>query len=243
MKEERYFLVPDAASLSELPAEEAQHAYKVLRLRRGDEAVLIDGAGNFHRVRLTEVEQKSCKYELLSSVPQPKGWQGRIHLAVAPTKNSDRIEWMVEKITEIGFDELTFLDCKHSERRKVRPERINKVVASAVKQSRKAFLPVVNDIVPFDEFIALPLKGRKFICHCYEEIKRSELPDELAQLAGNEEVTILVGPEGDFSVKEVQRAVAQGFTSVALGTFRLRTETAGVMAVSMYNLSNRKKTI
>ncbi|MCD7714817.1 MAG: 16S rRNA (uracil(1498)-N(3))-methyltransferase [Prevotella sp.] len=244
MKEERYFLVPDAADGDELPSSEAQHAFKVLRLRAGDEVVLIDGRGSFHRACLTLVEQRICKYKILSTMPQTKGWKGRLHLAAAPTKNADRIEWMVEKITEIGFDCLTFLNCKYSERRKVRMERINSVVAAAVKQSRKPFVPVVNDIMPFEEFIALPLKGKKFICHCHEEIDRSELPDELAQLAGNEDVTIMIGPEGDFSVNEVKAAVANGFMSVALGTFRLRTETAGVMAVSMYSLANRsKKTI
>ncbi|MCD8281834.1 MAG: 16S rRNA (uracil(1498)-N(3))-methyltransferase [Prevotella sp.] len=244
MKETHYFLVPDAANNVELPADEAQHALKVLRLGEGDEVVLIDREGNFHKARLTSVGHDGCRYEIIDSASQPKGWEGRIHLAIAPTKNMDRIEWMAEKCTEIGIDEMTFLDCRRSERRRMRTDRVIRVVEAAVKQSRKPFVPIVNEMIPFDEFIHLPLAGTKYICHCYEEIERSELPDELAAIQPAESVTVMVGPEGDFTIEEVRDAVRCGFKSVALGTFRLRTETAGVMAVSMYSLAHRnKKTI
>ncbi len=241
MKEERFFLVPDAVNQSELPPDEAQHAYKVLRLREKDEIFLIDGKGSFHRAHLTLVSKKSCTYKILETTSQPKGWEGGIHLAIAPTKNFDRMEWMAEKCTEIGFDTLTFLNCQNSERRKVRLERIHKVVASAVKQSRKPFLPTINDIKDFNHFVRQPFEGKKYICHCHEEVERAELLDELNELPSSEPVTILVGPEGDFSIEEVWKAINCGYKSVTLGTFRLRTETAGVMAVSMYNMVNRNK--
>ncbi len=241
MQEERYFLVPGAGEQNELPPEEAAHALKSLRLKEGDEVCLIDGRGKFHRARLTVAQHKCCQYEIIETSEQPKGWEGTIHLAIAPTKNSDRTEWMAEKCTEIGIDELSFIDCKNSERHHIRTERIEKVVASAVKQSRKPYVPKVNDMADFDAFLQRESAGKGFICHCYEDMERTELPDELAALDPQESVTILVGPEGDFTKDEVQAAVERGYKPVALGTFRLRTETAGVMAVSMYSLAKRIK--
>ncbi len=241
MKEERYFFVPDALHAGVLPDEEAQHAYKVLRLKEGDEVVLIDGGGMFHRARLTVVAKHCCEYNIVASLPQPKGWEGTIHLAIAPTKNFDRMEWMAEKCTEIGIDALTFLNCHNSERRKIRPERISKVVTAAVKQSRKAFLPAISDITDFMHFVVQPVEGKKFICHCHEEIDRAELAEEFNALAAGESATVLIGPEGDFSTEEVWKAINCGYKSVTLGTFRLRTETAGVMALSMYSLAQRSK--
>ncbi len=239
--EDRYFLVPDALERTDLPEEEAQHAYKVLRLNERDEIVLIDGKGCFHRAQLTLVSKKLCTYVIKETTHQDKGWDGSIHLAIAPTKNFDRMEWMAEKCTEIGFDSLSFLDCQNSERHRVRMERIERVVASAVKQSRKPYMPVLRDIVDFNHFIVQPYGGKKFICHCNEDIERAELLEEMDALPPGEEATIIVGPEGDFSTEEVWRATNNGFKSVSLGTFRLRTETAGVMAVSMFNLVNRIK--
>ncbi len=241
MKEERYFLVPDAMLLSELPEEEAQHAARVLRLKEGDEIMLIDGEGSFHRARLTAVTQKGCTYEIIETKLQKKGWHGRVHLAIAPTKKMERMEWMAEKCTEIGFDVLTFLECQFSERRSIRTERIEKIVASAVKQSRKPFVPVVNELTDFAHFVVQPIEGKKYICHCHEEVERTELLEEFMELAPGEDVTILIGPEGDFSTEEVWKAINCGYKPVTLGTFRLRTETAGVMAISMYSLANRNK--
>ncbi len=239
--EERYFVVPDALTRRELPEEEAQHAYKVLRLREGDEIVLIDGKGFFHRAVLTMVSKRDCTYEIKETTHESKGWDGGVHLAIAPTKNFDRMEWMAEKCTEIGFDSLSFLDCENSERHRVRMERIERVVTSAVKQSRKPYMPHLDDIVDFSEFVITQRQGLKFICHCNEEIERTELLEEMDALPPGEEATIMVGPEGDFTTEEVWKAINNGFKSVSLGTFRLRTETAGVMAVSMFNLVNRIK--
>ncbi len=241
MKEVRYFYVPQAAEHTELPADEAVHALRVLRLQSGDELFLMDGTGHFYRAEVTATSSKHCLYSILETITPPKEWVGHIHLAIAPTKMMERIEWMAEKATEVGFDELSFVSCKFSERRVVNTARVDRIVVSAVKQSRKPYKPVVNDLVPFRDFVQTPCAGRKFIAHCYDEIARSDLFDQLGQMGGGGDVTIMVGPEGDFSVDEVRLAMQHGFEPVSLGNFRLRTETAGLMAVAMAQLAFRKK--
>lgn len=242
MKEVRYFYVPDAANQTELPPEEATHALRVLRLKAGDEIFLMDGEGVFYRAEVSMASSKHCLYDVLETMPQERAWNGRIHLAIAPTKMMDRIEWMAEKCTEIGFDEISFLNCKFSERKVLRADRIEKIVVSAVKQSHKAWKPVVNDLTSFKEFITAPRKGRKFICHCYEEVEKKDFFTELSQPyeGADGDITVLVGPEGDFSIDEVRLALENGYESVSLGTSRLRTETAGLVAVTMANLARRK---
>lgn len=246
MKEARYFYVPDAAQHRELPADECQHAIRVLRLKVGDELFLMDGVGNYYRAQVTEASSHHCYYEIVENLPQERQWEGHVHLAIAPTKMMDRMEWMTEKITEIGIDELSFLDCQFSERRVVKLPRIEKIVVSAVKQSHKAWMPVVHEMTAFKTFISQPREGRKYIAHCYEEIPRTYLFDELqkpsivnSQLStvNYHDATVLVGPEGDFSIDEVRQAVEAGWQSVHLGKSRLRTETAGLSAVMMMQLS------
>ena len=218
MKEVRYFFVPDAGNVTELPQEEAKHALKVLRLSSGDEINLMDGEGNFYRAEVSLASSKHCLYQILETFPQQPAW----------------------KATEIGFDELSFLSAKFSERKTIRVDRVDKIVVSAVKQSHKAWKPVVNEMTPFKEFVAQPRTGKKYICHCYEEIDKVDLFAELQKPLDDEgDVTILVGPEGDFSIEEVQLALQHGYVSVSLGTSRLRTETAGLMAVAMANLARR----
>ena len=240
MKETRFFYVPNAGQENEMPTEEALHALRVLRIKRGDEINLMDGVGNFYRAEVTLAATKRCLYEVKEVLPQQPAWHGHVHLAIAPTKVMDRIEWMAEKATEIGFDELSFLNCKFSERKTMRTVRLDKIVISAVKQSHKAWKPIVNQMVSFKEFIAQPRKGRKFICHCYEEFEKVDLMTELQKPYDEDaDVTVLVGPEGDFSVDEVKLAIANGYESASLGTSRLRTETAGLMSVAMANLTRR----
>ena len=254
MKEVRYFYVPDAARQTELPPDECAHAVRVLRLTVGDELFLMDGVGNYYRAQVTSASSHRCCYEILETLPQQRQWQGHVHLAIAPTKMIDRMEWMAEKITEIGIDELSFLDCQFSERHIVKLPRMEKIVVSAVKQSHKAWMPVVNEMMSFDAFIRQPRSGRKYIAHCYEEIPRTYLFDALGQksLASNGtqelhhpsdtlDATVLIGPEGDFSVDEVRQAMAAGYTSVHLGTSRLRTETAGLSAIMMMQLAKHVK--
>lgn len=240
MKETRFFYVPNAGQENDMPTEEALHALRVLRIKSGDEINLMDGVGNFYRAEVTLAATKRCLYEVKEVLPQQPAWHGHVHLAIAPTKVMDRIEWMAEKATEIGFDELSFLNCKFSERKTMRTVRLDKIVISAVKQSHKAWKPIVNQMVSFKEFIAQPRKGRKFICHCYEEFEKVDLMTELQKpYDADADVTVLVGPEGDFSVDEVKLAIANGYESASLGTSRLRTETAGLMSVAMANLTRR----
>ncbi|MBO4315318.1 MAG: 16S rRNA (uracil(1498)-N(3))-methyltransferase [Prevotella sp.] len=240
MKERRYFYVPDAANQTELPVEEASHATRVLRLQSGDEMFLMDGEGTFYRAEVTLATPKKCLYDIKETMPQEKGWHGRIHLAIAPTKMIDRMEWMVEKATEVGFDEVTFLNCRFSERKVLRIDRLEKIVVAAMKQSRKPWIPVVNPLVSFAEFVKTPREGRKYIAHCYEEIQRKDLFDELLSATKPEDITVLVGPEGDFSIDEVELAMKHGFESISLGNSRLRTETAGLSAVMMAQMTMRK---
>jgi 16S rRNA (uracil1498-N3)-methyltransferase len=236
MKEARYFYVPDAPVQTELPAEEASHALRVLRLQPGDELFLMDGKGTFYRAVVSMASSKHCMYRIEETLPQQKTWHGHVHLAIAPTKMMERMEWMTEKAVEIGLDELTLLSCQFSERKVVKVARLEKIAVSAMKQSRKAWKPVVNDMEPFLQFITREHRGRKFIAHCYEEVARTYLFDELRQLPATDDVLVLIGPEGDFSIDEVRAAVSHGFVSVHLGQSRLRTETAGLTAVMMMQL-------
>lgn len=238
MKEVRFFYVPDAANCTELPEEEATHALRVLRLKAGDEMMLMDGKGNYYRAEVTLAHTHHCCYAIKEVLPQERQWKGSVHLAIAPTKMMDRIEWMVEKAVEIGVDELSFLDCQFSERRIVKLPRIEKIVISAVKQSRKAWMPQVNEIKSFDDFINTISTEHKYIAHCYDEIPRTYLFDELRLSSDTCDAVVMIGPEGDFSIDEVRRAMDKGFKSVHLGTSRLRTETAGLSAVMMMQLAN-----
>ena len=240
MKETRYFYVPDAASTNELPAEEAAHASRVLRLESGDEVFLIDGTGCFFKAQLALVTKGRCLYDIVERLPQEKRWNGRIAVAMAPTKVIDRVEWTLEKATEIGIDEFSLLNCAFSERRNVKLERLDKIVVAAVKQSRKAWKPLLNDLQPFEDFVNRPRKGAKYIAHCYAEIDKKDLYGELLQLNGDEEVTILIGPEGDFSIDEVRLAMSKGYVPVSLGQSRLRTETAALAATMIAQLAFRK---
>ena len=237
MKESRYFYVPDAAQQTELPSEEAMHALRVLRLKSGDEMFLMDGEGNYYRAQVTIAATHRCFYEIMEKLPQERQWQGRVQLAIAPTKMMDRIEWMVEKATEIGVDEVSFLNCQSSERRLVKTTRLEKIAVSAMKQSHKAFKPEINEMVAFKSFINAPREGRRYIAHCYEEVPRSYLFEELKKTDGQEDATVMIGPEGDFSIEEVKMAVEAGWISVHLGESRLRTETAGLSAIMMMQLS------
>lgn len=241
MKEVRFFYVPDAGNCIELPSEEANHATRVLRLTEGDELFLTDGEGCFYRAHVTVASNHRCCYEITDILPQEPAWRGHLHLAMAPTKLMDRIEWFAEKATEIGFDELSFLDCQFSERRVVKNERIDKILVSAMKQSHKAWKPVLNEMQRFRDFILREREGDKFICHCYDENDiedGGEKPLLFDVLKPGVPATVLIGPEGDFSIEEVRLALQNGYRSVTLGRSRLRTETAALVAVHMMQLRN-----
>ena len=238
MKEERFFYDPQVCG--ELPQEEAHHAVKVLRLKVGDEIWLMDGMGSFYPATITATTGHRCLYRIEATLPQDPDWKGHLHLAMAPTKLMDRVEWFAEKATEIGFDELTFLDCQFSERRVIKEKRIDKILISAMKQSRKACKPQLNGMTRFRDFINQEREGDKFICHCYFPLKEDEKvkPFLFDVLREGVPTTVLIGPEGDFSIDEVKLALKNGYRSVTLGRSRLRTETAALVAVHMMQLKN-----
>ncbi len=253
MKETRYFYAPDVRTNNQLPPEEAAHCLRVLRLTEGDEIHLTDGRGSFFRAEITGTGGKHCLFRILEELPCPRAWAARLHLAVAPTKNIDRMEWLAEKATEIGFDELSFIFCRFSERRSVKTERIDKILVSAMKQSHKAEKPVLNEPEDFRHFVERPFAGQKFIAHCYEEadIETGEAQTAVSArkqsvgkpllwdvLERGKDALVMIGPEGDFSVDEVRLALSHGFCSVSLGRSRLRTETAALVAVHLMHLKN-----
>ena len=229
------FYTPDIQTRAELPEEEAAHAVRVLRLQAGDEVMLTDGKGNFYRAEIGAATNKRCLLNIVETLPQEPLWSGHLHLAMAPTKNMDRTEWFAEKATEIGFDELTFLNCRFSERKVIKTERIAKILVSAIKQSLKARLPQLNEMTDFNKVVTKPFKGQKFIAHCYE----GEKPLLKDVIRKGEDVLVLIGPEGDFSEEEVKKAVENGFTPISLGKSRLRTETAALVACHIMNLQNQ----
>lgn len=230
------FYTPDIATCQELPEEEAAHAIKVLRLQAGDKLTLTDGKGYFYQATIQHTAGRKCSVTVDSATLQPPLWSGHLHIAVAPTKNMDRLEWFAEKATEIGLDELSLLNCQHSERRVVKEERIRKILISAMKQSLKARLPKLNSMMTFEQFVNMPIQGQKFIAHCYPE-KKKMLNQEIKQ---GENATVLIGPEGDFSEEEVRMAMERGFVPISLGPSRLRTETAALVACHLLNLHNQE---
>lgn len=230
------FYTPDIAVTCEMPEEEAAHCLRVLRLGVGDEVMLTDGKGCFYKAVISAATGKRCQVKVTETIEQEPLWNGHLHLAMAPTKNMDRIEWLAEKATEIGFDELSFLNCRYSERKVIKTERVEKIVVSAVKQSLKARKPVVNEMMDFARFVKQDFAGQKFIAHCNE----GEKPLLKEILVPGEDALVLIGPEGDFSPEEVKLAESLGFRSISLGKSRLRTETAAFVSVHIMNLFNQR---
>lgn len=228
------FYTPDIMNNPELPEEEAGHCVRVLRLNIGDEILLTDGNGYFYKAAISSATGKRCQVRIIEEIYQEPLWKGHLHIAMAPTKMMDRIEWFAEKATEIGIDELTFLNCRYSERKVIKTERIEKIVVSAVKQSLKARKPVINEMTDFEKFLQTDFKGDKFIAHCNEG-EKILLKDAITP--GNDAL-VLIGPEGDFSKEEVEKAIERGFKPISLGKSRLRTETAALVAVHTMNLLN-----
>ncbi|MCR9183225.1 MAG: 16S rRNA (uracil(1498)-N(3))-methyltransferase [Flavobacteriaceae bacterium] len=207
--------------------EESKHIIKVLRKQVGDILNITNGLGFFYISEISVANHNKCIVKITEETPQqPLPYQ--LHLAVAPTKLNDRYEWFLEKATEIGITEITPVYCKHSERTKIKQERYEKILQSAMKQSLKAFLPKLNNAISFKEFIQLNAENpaKKYIAHCAEGEKIS-LKNVLQ---AGEDVLILIGPEGDFALSEIELALENNFSAVSLGESRLRTETAAIVA-------------
>jgi 16S rRNA (uracil1498-N3)-methyltransferase len=228
------FYAPDIATSTTLPEDEAQHALRVLRLGEGSAINLTDGKGFFYKAVITKINHRQCEVGVSERWPQPALWPFHLHIALAPTKNIDRIEWFCEKATEIGIDSITFLHCRFSERRELKTSRLEKILISAMKQSGKATLPQLGAITNFQTFITHPFNGRKLIAHCEKE----EKPLLKHACRPGENALILIGPEGDFSPEEIKSATAHDFTPISLGNTRLRTETAALVACQTIHFIN-----
>ena len=235
------FYAPDILQTLTLPEEESQHCAKVLRMKAGERIHIIDGVGGLYEAEILEAHPKRTQVNIISEQHEYGRRPFRLHLAVAPTKNIDRFEWFVEKATEIGFDELTPLCCRYSERKVIKPERIEKILVSAAKQSLKAYVPRLNPMITAKEFITnsslLAPHTSLFIAHCYDQPKQHLL--HACPTASD--VVVMVGPEGDFSEEEVELALRNSFSAITLGESRLRTETAGVVACHLVTVANISK--
>lgn len=218
-----------------LSPEESRHCVRVLRFTDGEPVGLVDGKGNWYNGVIDRAEVKGCGVRIVEKKTAWGQRPFRLHLAVAPTKNMDRTEWMLEKCTEMGIDEITLLNSEHSERKVVKNERLEKVIVAAMKQSLKAYLPRLNPVTGFKQVVTGSCEPQKFIAHCRDGEKKRL--DEV--YTPGRDVIILIGPEGDFSAEEVALAEEHGFVPITLGTSRLRTETAGIVACHSINFMNR----
>jgi 16S rRNA (uracil1498-N3)-methyltransferase len=207
---------------------ESRHIIKVLRKKIGDELWITNGEGHLFQAKILDDSIKKCEVELISSKKtHPKShW---LHMVVAPTKMNDRFEWFVEKATEIGVDEITPIICDRSERKILKLERMQRVIESAMKQSLQTYLPKLNEPISLSEFLEKPITGLQFIAHC-EDSERHELK---RRVVADQDVTILIGPEGDFTPSEIKSAISKGYAPVAMGKTRLRTETAAIVACTI----------
>jgi 16S rRNA (uracil1498-N3)-methyltransferase len=219
-----------------LNEEESRHCTKVLRLGNGDEIYLTDGKGNMCRTEILEIHQKKTVLKILEIISDYGKREYSLHIAIAPTKSNDRLEWFVEKTTEIGIDEISPIICKNSERKFVKADRLNRITESAMKQSYKAYHPIINEQVDFAKFIKQDFNcDQKFIAHCEDEYQKTYLGEILQK---NSSAIILIGPEGDFNLDEINLAKDAGFIPISLGKSRLRTETAGVVACDVVSIIN-----
>lgn len=232
------FYTPDLQDQAQytLNEEESKHCSKVLRLSTGDKVFLVDGRGGLYEA---EIETESKKHVGLLITKTTKEYQKRnhhLHIAIAPTKNIDRLEWFLEKATEIGIEEITPIICERSERKVVKEDRLLKVITSAVKQSLQAYHPLLNPAITFSQLLQQQTTATKLIAHCIDDAERSYIKDLVQPLNS---YLILIGPEGDFSPQEITTALQHGFMPVTLGTTRLRTETAALAACFELNYINR----
>ncbi len=222
-----------------LDAEESRHAVRVLRLREGDELNVTDGKGNLYTCHIVTADDRACVVECVSNSSNQAIKQSNIHLAVAPTKNPSRMEWLVEKAVEIGVGEITLLNCDHSERSFLKTDRLEKLAISAMKQSLHTLLPEIHPAVNLKDWLnsqfSILHSQLKFIAHCEADKPRTPLATALQP---GHDAVVLIGPEGDFSEEEIALALDSGFQPVSLGPSRLRTETAALYAVTAFNLIN-----
>lgn len=211
-----------------LSEEESKHCIRVLRMGCGDELHITDGRGTMYRCKIVDDNVKRCMVEVIDQQNEFEKLPYELTIGVAPTKNIDRLEWFLEKATEVGISAVYPLLCEHSERKEIKHEREERVITSAVKQSLKAYHPTLHPMTPFRQLAAMPFDGDKYIAHCNSEFGEREYLGRLIKKGGN--TLILIGPEGDFSPEEINFALQNGFKAISLGKERLRTETAALVA-------------
>lgn len=233
------FYIPEIAGTEcILDEKESGHIHKVLRKQVGDTLKLTDGKGYFYEAEILEADKRRCRVKVISKEEGNDKREYKLHIAIAPTKNMDRLEWFVEKSTEIGIDEISIINCFHSERKVVKNERLEKIKIAACKQSLKSNFPRIHEMRKFGDFISQDFPGyKKYIAYIDDEVKHTIRENYSA----GENVIILIGPEGDFSKQEVEGAKKHGYLPISLGRSRLRTETAGVVACQTVSLMNDEK--
>ncbi len=227
------FYVKDPEKEITLNREESKHIKSVLRKKEGDILDFTNGKGGFYKAKITSTDSKKCKLRMIFQKSKNKQFNYFLHIALAPTKNIDRFEWFLEKATEIGVDEITPIICTNSERKVIKTERCNRILISAMKQSLKFHLPKLNEPIKLKHFLKLDFDGNKYIAHCNKGDKIM-----LAKEYKFKKILILIGPEGDFSSNEIKSAVQKQFKAVSLGSSRLRTETAGLVAINTVNINS-----
>lgn len=231
------FYTPDINSNDyTLNEEESNHCNKVLRLKFGDKVNLIDGVGGLYTAQIAEVSKKAVKLKVIDKQSDFGKRNHYLHIAIAPTKNIDRFEWFLEKATEIGIDEITPIICDRSERKIVKEDRLEKVITSAVKQSLTAYHPKINKAVSYQQFVKQQYDAIKLIAHCIENTDKQFINQSIVP---QQHYLVLIGPEGDFTPKEIDLALQNEYKPVTLGNTRLRTETAGLAACFEVNYLNR----
>lgn len=226
------FYAPDIASCDQLPESEAGHCIRVLRCQCGDRVLVADGRGVMYLCDIVEIKGKSCRVSITQSLPWPRSWQGCITLALAPTKAIERMEWLLEKAVEVGVDRIILLKTKHSERKYINTERLQRIMLSAMKQSQKAVLPELITELRLEQALEMSAGVQRLILHCRDDeqtLRPRELPHRHYQGVGD--VCLFIGPEGDFTVEEIRVAEDAGLLPTTLGNTRLRTETAALAAL------------
>ena len=232
------FYAPEIEDRPVLPPDESAHAVRVLRHRPGDELEVGDGRGYLYRCRLVTDDARGAVVEIADRVALPKVWKPSITIAVAPTKHADRMEWLVEKLVEIGVDRFVPVRCRRSERKDIKPERLERIAVAAMKQSLKATLPQIDATMPLSAFLdeTRLAASQRFVGYCDADTPRQLLAK--AYVPGSD-VSILIGPEGDFEPGEIASALAAGFVPVTMGDNRLRTETAAMVACDTIHIINQ----
>lgn len=232
------FYSPDIASNPVLPESDSQHCVRVLRYGVGDVIEVVDGKGCIYKCRIVDAHSKHTMVEIMDREVVALPWSQDITIAVAPTKHIDRMEWLVEKLVEIGVNRIIPLKCHFSERKEIKEERLQKIAVSAMKQSLKAVLPEITPMIPFDKAIDLIPDCQRFVAYCSEEFPKKLLSKDYCP---RQDVAILIGPEGDFSSEEISKAVDAGYRPVTLGDTRLRTETAALYSCATFHVADEIK--